>query len=169
MNRVADVETGIRIAPNRMGQVRTWHSGRSAAHRLLVYFTIIWLAIFYPAVCQYHGLRWLRTSSPALDTSGESTSAHDHATHASSPHQEPLPTTGEPANRPLTAHETGPSLRHKPVATETAVMSLLTMAAPPVSSFGLRPVETAQAAIAPLFGHQTDHSPPLQPPRLLSV
>jgi hypothetical protein len=169
MNRVAGMETGIRIATERMGQGRVWRSRCSAAYRLLVYFTVVWLAIFYPAVCQYHGLRWLRTSSPTLDTSGESTSAHDHATHAPSPHQEPLPTTGEPANRPLTAHETGPSLRHKPVATETAVMSLLTMAAPPVSSFGLRPVETVQAALAPLFAHQADHSPPLQPPRLLSV
>jgi hypothetical protein len=143
---------------------------RSFAYRLLIYFVVVWMAVFYPAVCQYHGL--LLFGSPTMQRQHNMDTATD-ATTARYKHVLPHHTAEArivsgsltpDANNP---HEASmPRLRHTTFPLNTTPMSLYVLALPLEVSFKLRQLYTSQIVMLPSLAHQHQLSPPDQPPRL---
>lgn len=128
----------------------------SFLHRLITGLVILWLAVFYPAMCQYHGLMLFRAATtsehqhhhpPDMDAALQMA----HSGHAAAP------VAGSPAKR-----HTKP-----PVSNE--VTGLVVMALPlEIPLWSAQPAMSLRA-IVPAFAHQIELAPPDEPPRFLPV
>ncbi|MCX6045386.1 MAG: hypothetical protein NT075_09745 [Chloroflexi bacterium] len=150
-----------------------WQSGGRRTlykflYRLLTGFMVIWLAIFYSALCEYHGL---------MLPFGPSRMAH-------MPEMEHVHADNPAASMAMPAHHTSMAMQtdnlvssdsskggmvlqfsHTPLS--AVAMSFLTIAVPP--SLHLKPVqEQSSLLVADEFvTHQCNLFPPEQPPQFL--
>jgi hypothetical protein len=142
----------------------------SVIQRLLTYFVVLWLAVIYPAVCQYHGM--MLFASPTLRHAQDATmaGAMPPAQTAPAPGHavSALPAEAPPAGaRGPRADPSQPGLWHRPVPLDAAPMSLLGLALPLAVACAMRPTHTRRVVAALAFAHQHAVEPPEQPPRPL--
>lgn len=126
----------------------------SSLHRLLTGLVILWLAVFYPAMCQVHGLMLFRAPAPPA-----------HQRHH--PPNMDAPMEMSPVGHAAAPATGAPAMRHATLPVSVVVMSLLAMALPLETLFRLAPPAMSRRAIAPAFAHQVELSPPHEPPRFL--
>lgn len=147
---------------------------RKLANRLLICFIIIWMTVFYPAVCQYHGL--LLFDPPAMKSQYAAqriidTPSAEHGHALSSYTAE----TGELSKPVLTQASApaksapAPTLRHRTATPETVTMVLSGLVFFRAGAFIVPMSYTSQTFIPPLFSHQHQPSPPDKPPRVSPV
>ena len=147
-------------------------SGRRTLHKLLYRlftgFMVIWLAIFYSALCEYHGL---------MLPFGPSRMAHmpdmEHTPDDATAVHMAMPTHHTSMNMPIDnlarsdsgQNDTFIQFSHVPLS--AVAMSFLTIAAP--TSFHLKLVqEQSSLVVADVFvTHQCNLFPSEQPPRSL--
>jgi hypothetical protein len=150
-------------------------------HRLTAGVLVLWLAVFYPAMCDYHGLLLFRTTEPAQDRGsaasaqppGASTSVyqqsqhHDHATVSTSS----AGAGGISSALDIEIDHTSSSRpkHHKPLAGESAAAGLLSVLAPSNFALSHLQIRTSFVLLAVTFCHQYQHPPPDQPPRFSAV
>jgi hypothetical protein len=150
---------------------RPW-TRQNLANRLLIYFVVVWMAVFYPAVCQYHGLLLFgmppgqRQHDMQIPT-GATPAVHEHAVTHHAGGTEKLSTPATPQNVANHASNAAvPGLRHKTFPLETTPLSLLALALPQAVPFTTPQSHTDQHITVLLLAHQHQISPPEQPPRL---
>lgn len=149
-----------------MHQVRVIQQLRQGLYRLLTGFMVIWLAVFYSALCEYHGLMLPFGPDPMAAMHAGSTPA-PAAMHMHHPGMA-MPTMSMPSLR-QSGNEASVFMQFSRVALSTAAMSFLTIATP--TSFSLQPVQQQSFFIVapPSITHQWNLLPPEQPPRLLPL
>ena len=131
----------------------------SFLHRLITGLVILWLAVFYPAMCQYHGLMLFRAAKPSEHQQHhhppdmDATSQMVHSGHAAAP------VAGSPT----------PAKRHVKLPVSNEVTGLVVMALPLEIPLWLAQPAMSLRAIVPAFAHQADLAPPDEPPRFRSV
>jgi hypothetical protein len=147
-------------------------------YRLTAGILVAWLAVFYPAMCDYHGLLLFRTAenaqrslspgfaptpgAPDLAHHGHGSRRH-HLDAASTPNA--TANMAEAASGVETEHTLPPrSEHHKPLAGESATAGLLSILTP--SNFALPQLQmrTTFVLLVLDFHHQYQHPPPDQPP-----
>lgn len=137
-------------------------------YRLLTCLVVLWLAAFYPAVCQYHGLLLftppaIRIEQDAAFASGAITVGHKHLPSTDSAHTGPDPTVCTPS-APITEAST-PHLRHKTHPLDASPMSLLSVVFLPAIILETAQTHTSRKVAAFSQNHQHQFSPPKPPPR----
>jgi len=149
-----------------MHQVRAIQKLRQGLYRLLTGFMVIWLAVFYSALCEYHGLMLPFGPDPMASMHAGRTPA-PAAMHIHHPGMA-MPTMSMPSLM-QDGNEASVFMQFSRVALSTAAMSFLTIATP--TSFNLQPVQQQSffVVVAPSITHQWSLLPPDQPPRLLPL
>jgi hypothetical protein len=131
---------------------------------------VVWLALFAPATCVYHG--FLLTNHP-VHAAGledppsarpEAALAHDaHAHHRA--HRQAHPAEHQTGPNRCNIPPGGAQVQHRPLTNDTSMMSLLAMAVPKLTTFN-PPELTSFQYLVPLIAWQLFLPPPDQPPRL---
>jgi hypothetical protein len=143
-------------------------------YRLITSFVILWLGIFYPALCEYHGLLLFRAPTP------QAGAGHDHVpvqhdpyrhmtstAHRQEQRKEKLTTAGVQLQEALGAGlSPSPLVRHKRAPVESSLMSVFSLALPSSATVLFFLSESSQISAELKLTHQADLSPPDQPPRL---
>lgn len=150
-----------------MWQLSQWRIHKFL-YRLLTGFMVVWLALFYSALCEYHGLMLpfgpshmerMRGMEHMHDDS-PATSMAMPAHHASMAMQMDNWARSNGGKNDLVIQ-----FSHVPLG--LVAMSFLTIAAP--TSFNLKPVQKHSSRVVAdaYFTHQCSLFPPEQPPRFL--
>jgi hypothetical protein len=136
---------------------------RRTSRRVLSGLVILWLAFFYPAVCEIHGMMLFRGATmpnAQMLSVGEHMGAHDHAAMTKCTLSDASAAPDADGSDRMNA------VRFRGIPSGSTVMAMAAMAAP--SNLVLRVPDSAAQLIPPvrLAGHQHDPSPPERPPRL---
>lgn len=139
---------------------------------LLIGLMILWLAVLYPALCEYHGLLLFRVSHPqAILTHTDASTLHSGHEHRMEHYPAGMTTLSAIAmgNHHHAIEDSGlAEQRHKRAPVESSAAGLPTVAVPdPVKMLSLL-VASSLMVFAPAFAHQSNLAPPDQPPRLFA-
>jgi hypothetical protein len=136
---------------------------RRAAYRILSGLAIIWLAVFYPAVCEIHGMMLFHsTETPNADLARSN--LHDFGVmtaQVAAAHlavQPAFPPGGK--NGDVLA-----AIRFRSVPIGSTVMAMVALALPPAMLLRVPGPAMRCIAAAIRTGHQNSLAPPDQPPR----
>jgi hypothetical protein len=131
---------------------------------------VIWLAVFYSALCEYHGL---------MLPFGPDSMAHMHSKH-SAHNNDTMPMTMtvhvhhpgmdmQMASLMPNAGKSNTFMQFSRMALSTVAMSFLTIAAPSTFTIPLRQQQSSFIVVTRLITHQWGLLPPEQPPRHLPL
>jgi hypothetical protein len=139
--------------------------------RLLIYFVVVWMAVFYPAVCQYHGL--LLFGSSAMQSQHQAqmaadamTARHEHALLHPTAQMSKISRQVNPDASNHSHEASTPLLRHKTIPLDAPTLSLYALALPLAISFNMPQPRASQNVMVLSLAHQHQTAPPDQPPRL---
>jgi hypothetical protein len=136
-------------------------------YRVWIGVTILWMAVFYPAVCEYHGLMLFK---PPMSSAVSRRIAADLYAHRDS-----MAMTGpehgaivEVPSRPNLATLV-PTLQHQTYPITMTMISLLAISIDALTFVKLFPHPTLRILATLLLDHQHYPIPPTRPPRLSPV
>lgn len=136
---------------------------RKAVRRALGGLAILWIAVFYPTVCEIHGMMLFRyTEMPSHDMADSCGRHREMGTMGMAMEMSPV----EPDFAPeIASGDKLGAVRFHGVPVGSTVMAMAAMYLAPALSF-CAPNPTAEfAAVATFGGHQQFLAPPDQPPR----
>ncbi len=151
-----------------MWQLRGQRTLHKFLYRLLTGFMVIWLTIFYSALCEYHGLMLPFGPSRMAPMPGMEHTHDDHpATNMAMPahHASMTMQIDNLARRDNDKNVIVIQFSHVPLS--AVAMSFLTIAAPTASTLKLVQEQSSLIVIDVAVIHQCNLFPPEQPPRLL--
>jgi hypothetical protein len=162
--RLKILTTSARLSHmSRQRSVRRLYKG---GYRLLISLMVLWLGVFYPALCEYHGLLLFR--APATHTSAAQAPAPappDAPAHAAYVGHQQHGVTSHSTQANDRPAPISPMPRHQRALVESSLISLFSLVLPASSALLFFP--TAQWQLTPELSliHQADLAPPDQPPR----
>lgn len=136
-------------------------------YRLLTGFVVIWLAVFYPALCEYHGL--MLPFGP--DSMAQMHDDQMQNTNVAKSMAVPVH-SGMDMQMPNMAHSISKAstfVQHSRVALTTVAMSFLTIAAPTGFNIRLAQQQSSFVVAEASIAHQCSLLLPDQPPRFLPL
>lgn len=149
-----------------MDQVKHIRKIRQGLYHLITGFMVIWLAVFYSALCEYHGLM-LPFGPDHMAQMDDMPRATSSATLPMTLHvHHPGMNMQMPALMPPTSKSA--TFRHfSRVALSTIAMTLMTISAPHSLNLWLVQQQSSFVVTATILTHQCGDRPPDQPPRPL--
>jgi hypothetical protein len=131
--------------------------------RLVTSLLVVWLAVFAPATCLYHGFLLTPTATTSMISLPPQ---HDHPMEHHGHHGQHSVQTSQAADDNSTP--LGPLFQHKTLAGESSTMLLLAIALPAEFSLPLL-APSFDESMAQLIALLVMLPPPDQPPRLPSL